>query len=163
MPVEIPLTRGFMALVDPADAADIFQYSWRVSLVRGHVYALRTDCRAPGAPKTVFMHRQIMDAPPDLDVDHWDDNGLNNTRDNLRILTTGANIARSRSVRNQYGYRGVTCRGELFYGRVVFDRWQYYTAGFDTPADAARAREPLLISLFGKVAISHPLAPMVEP
>ncbi|MDP2662864.1 MAG: AP2 domain-containing protein [Dehalococcoidia bacterium] len=41
--------------------------------------------------KKLYLHRLIIDAPNDLDVDHIDHNGLDNQRLNLRLATNGEN------------------------------------------------------------------------
>ena len=43
----------------------------------------------------VYLHRFIMRAPPGVDVDHMDGNPLNNTRENLQIVTRSRNIMRT--------------------------------------------------------------------
>jgi hypothetical protein len=44
------------------------------------------------------MHRLILNAPKGLEVDHKDFNGLNNTRENIRLCT------RSENQKNKKGY-----------------------------------------------------------
>ena len=38
-----------------------------------------------------FLHRLVMDAPPDLEIDHWDGNGLDCRKHNLRVVTSSEN------------------------------------------------------------------------
>ena len=57
---------------------------------RGYVYATATI-----DGKWVGMHRFILGAPAGYVVDHRDGNGLNNTRDNLRLATYSQNKANS--------------------------------------------------------------------
>lgn len=40
---------------------------------------------------TVRLHRFLMQPPDDMEVDHFDHDGLNNTRDNLRIVSPEEN------------------------------------------------------------------------
>lgn len=46
--------------------------------------------------KAGYMHRFIMGYPAHLVVDHIDGDGLNNQRDNLRIVTFAENMAFTR-------------------------------------------------------------------
>jgi hypothetical protein len=61
-----------------------------------------------GQRKGVKMHRLIMDAPDNLQVDHMDRNTFNNTRDNLRVVTSALNAQnRSKTRNNTSGHTGV--------------------------------------------------------
>ncbi|KKN70499.1 hypothetical protein LCGC14_0429290, partial [marine sediment metagenome] len=51
-----------------------------------------------GEPATVTMHRQIMDFPKDIMIDHINGNGIDNRRSNLRFATYSQNLANMRSV-----------------------------------------------------------------
>src|ERR1043165_2122866 len=82
---EIPLTQGYVALVDDCDYEWLSQWKWCAHVAKGGrtAYAFRA--------KGIAMHRVIMNAPEGMDVDHRDHNGLNNTRANLRICTHAEN------------------------------------------------------------------------
>ena len=58
------------------------------------------------------MHREIMQAPDGVDVDHIDTSNLNNTRQNLRVCTHGQNTANRRKPAHKNGthsrFKGVT-------------------------------------------------------
>lgn len=79
---------------------------WRAHRVeRGLLYA-RGTMRGPDAPRGqrkpgLYLHRFIVDAPDDRMVDHWDGNGLNCRRDNLRVVERPANTL------NMHAYRRV--------------------------------------------------------
>jgi len=65
-----------------------------------------------GNRKRVYLHRLIMKCPAGLEVDHFDSNGLNNTRANLSIMTRKQNAAKMRMnhrarATNRLGVRGV--------------------------------------------------------
>lgn len=60
----------------------------------GTVYAM-SGYRVPGNYKkfrTVMMHRIIMNAAPGIEVDHRDGNGLDNRKENLRLVTGEMNL-----------------------------------------------------------------------
>ena len=57
-----------------------------------HGYAT-TTLRADGKKsKPVYMHRFITNAPPGMEIDHANGNGLDNRRENLRLVTHRQNI-----------------------------------------------------------------------
>lgn len=150
MAFAIPLTRDKVALVDDADAGAVLRYSWRVG-GNGFKYAIRGG--HAGEPATVYMHRQIINPPRGLRVDHFDGDGLNNQRSNLRAISQSANIARAASVSNKHGFRGIIEWSGRYHGRVILHGKIYVTPSFGDAADAAAARELLVLELYGEHVI----------
>ena len=106
---EIPLTQGFVALVDDEDYDALSRFKWNALVVPRSdlVYATRSVTIAPGKHRSISMHRQIMGFPLN-DVDHKDRNGLNCQRYNLRACTTAQNLAnQKRRKNNTSGAKGV--------------------------------------------------------
>src|SRR5882724_7878623 len=83
---EIQLTQGKIALVDDEDFERVNQFKWFLltSNLHDKLYAYS---RVPG-----LMHRFIMSAPTGFDVDHIDNDGLNDQKSNLRICTRSQNM-----------------------------------------------------------------------
>ena len=82
---EIPLTRGYVAIIDDEDAELVSGYRWRV-LVQPHTcYAIARLPRLNGKQRTMYLHRLIVGAKPGERVLHADRDGLNATRDNLSV------------------------------------------------------------------------------
>ena len=109
----IPLTRDHHATVDAVDV-DLADVLWWAQPVLHTVYAYRKTSLVNGKQKTVLLHRVILERMLDRDlltdehVDHKDGNGLNNTRDNLRLATREQNMANSRKRSdNTSGFKGV--------------------------------------------------------
>lgn len=112
-PIQIPLTKGQVALIDPIDA-DLAIHKWQADKAKEYGYYA---FRYPGSRNRrvwMYMHRVIMERilgrplTRDEHVDHADGNRLNNTRANLRIATRQQNIWNSRRPRtNRSGYKGV--------------------------------------------------------
>src|SRR5262245_31855002 len=82
----IGLSCGRIVLIDRKDLELVSQYKWRAvrKFNTWYAYAHFND---NGRYTTIQMHRLIMNAPSNLQVDHRDLNGLNNTRSNLRLAT----------------------------------------------------------------------------
>lgn len=162
---ELPLTQGKVALVDDADYEALAVFKWhaqRVSRVHGDPvwYAARTVNvrRDDGTRHTyhVLMHHEITGLPTSVEIDHWDGDGLNNQRGNIRECSGTLNNAnRTRRIPNPSApYRGVTLHRKS-------GRWQAqikhlgnnaYLGLFDDPADAARAYDAAASRLFGQFA-----------
>ncbi len=88
---EITLTRGLVATVDDIDYDRISWAKWYAVKSYNTYYAQRT-IKVNGKKCTIYMHREIMNAPPGMEVDHKDGNGLKNTRGNLVISTHRQNL-----------------------------------------------------------------------
>lgn len=89
----IQLTQGKFALVDDADFEWLNQWLWHVADKDkdNSCYAIRHLGRTK-----IGMHRVIMQAPKNRQVDHRDGNGLNNCRNNLRMCTHSENLQNQR-------------------------------------------------------------------
>lgn len=85
--VMIALTQGQVMLVDPQDADLALKHWWSTIPGRNTAYA----GRAPNGRGMVYIHREILSNPTDGQVDHIDRDGLNNTRENLRVVSVSAN------------------------------------------------------------------------
>lgn len=90
----IPLTQGYVAVVDDEDYEDLAQHRWCVSRSGRMLYAARS-VGGRKSPQKVYMHVVIARPGPGLLVDHKDRDGLNNRRGNLRVGTKKDNEGNS--------------------------------------------------------------------
>jgi hypothetical protein len=157
----IPLNDGLVTFVDAQDYAELSRDEWAARCPNGIWYAYR---RSDGEP----MHRVIMHAPPGLDVDHRDGNGLNNRRRNLRECTRRQNcqnqrpqarpkVSRYKGVCVDKGNRpGKQWRAYIYAGpeRSETDRrrHQIRLGNYATEEDAARAYDRGALRYFGDFA-----------
>jgi hypothetical protein len=148
---EIPLSRGFVAIVDDEDYAELSRFKWWAD---GLGYALTTIGGRNGK-KNFRMHRMITGAADGMVVDHIDGVAWNNQRSNLRVVTQRENLLNSRGrLGTMSGYKGVR-----WYKQT--SRWvahvccygKYHHVGyFMDPIEAARAYNAKALELFGEFA-----------
>src|SRR4051794_15311775 len=94
--MEVRLTQGKVAHIDPQDWPLIAGYTWHAHRKKDDLWYARTAVSVSlpeGGRKLQFilMHRLIAAPPDDLMVDHFDEDGLNNRRANLRVATNARN------------------------------------------------------------------------
>ena len=150
---EIKLTQGKVALVGDDDYEQIGRNNWSADWDGYNWYAVRNVGTGPFG-KTFPMHRQIMNNPPGMEVDHIDGNGLNNQRSNLRVCTHADNIKNCKVYRtNKSGFRGVSKhRHGRWQSEIQADGKGIYIGLYDSPIDAARAYNQKAIELHGEFA-----------
>ena len=154
---EIPLTNGYVALVDDADYESLIVFSWSalVDETRQTVYAHRTGPKPDGSGQTTIrMHRQIYGCGAPI-VDHHDGNGLNNQRYNLRRASKEQNGQNRKPNRNSAtGLKGVfpARRAGSFISRITVNRERIHLGSFTDKAEAGRAYDEAARKYFGEFA-----------
>ena len=93
--IQLANDRG-MVLVDDEDYEQLCQCKWYITRFNKNVYATRVATKEEiekGYPTRIRMHRQIMGVIeyPGDEIDHKDRDGLNNQKENLRIVTSSQN------------------------------------------------------------------------
>lgn len=100
--VDGPTYQGYVVIVDDEDYERMSQWRWNVQPGKQTMYARRSE-----GSKRFLMHREIMDAPDDMQVDHINGNGLDNRRENLRLVTPHANNFNRRVLHGSTPYAGI--------------------------------------------------------
>ncbi len=103
----VPLTQGYGTIVSNDDYERVMTRSWQVFFKKGKPYATSSFSRG-GKQGKIWMHRFILDAPEGMLVDHRDGNGLDNTRENIRICTALENARNTRKNRGSSRFKGVS-------------------------------------------------------
>ena len=123
---EIKLTQGQVALVDDEDFERLNQYKWCIAFNGSNWYAARTVSIGNGNQKKVLMHREIMNAPKGVQVDHKNGDGLFNCKENLRFCTNQQNQFNQKNARknNKLGIKGTSWNKKLkkFRARIGINR-----------------------------------------
>jgi hypothetical protein len=165
--IEIPLTRGFTAIVDDEDA-DLAQMNWCAVTKPPYdrYYAMRPLRLGNGKSSSEKLHRVIMArvvGRPLLRtelVDHKDHDGLNNTRQNLRLATPAQNCANQRIARNNTsGFKGVTWNKRYSKWAVqIIVRGQHIFLGYFTDKiEAAKTYNEAALAHFDSFACLNPI------
>lgn len=115
----IVLTQGKVALVDDGDFEFLSKFKWHAHKDRHTYYA-----RAKRGGATLRMHRLICGDPePGFVIDHINGDGLDNRRENLRIVPRSINrLSAKMSSHNTSGHRGASFskRDKVWSSRLTY-------------------------------------------
>jgi hypothetical protein len=155
---EIKLSQGKVSQVSDHRFDFINQWRWTAAHDKyGNWHAHRLEGKGKNK-KTIYMHRVIVNAPPNKDVDHRDGNGLNNQDENLRICTDSQNLANSkRRSDNTTGYKGVFLKKgkNKFRARITVNGKRINLGCFFTAAEANMVYQNAAQKYFGEFAYKN--------
>lgn len=107
----IPLTQGHETLVDDEDYEELSCFKWRAARDDRDGYrvcAIRKTQRVNDQQSTIYMHRVILDAPSDSEVDRINHDTLDNRQSNIRITDRRSNQGNQKlACTNTSGFKGV--------------------------------------------------------
>lgn len=161
----IQLTQGQHTVVDD----DVYEWAsnikWYARKGRYTFYAARNIRLPNGKRTTQWLHREILKALPEVEVDHADGDGLHNLRENLRLCSLAENLRNRRKDRNNTsGHIGVGVHYGKWRARISVSGVQKHLGYFETAIEAANARDAAAIESHGAFArLNFPLgAPCVS-
>jgi hypothetical protein len=160
----IPLTQGQFAIVDPEDYPRLAKYKWHANKARDTYYAQR-KLWLPRLKKeiTIKMHRQILNVPHNLLVDHINHNPLDNRKANLRPATHSQNTCNTPKYRRSRSrYKGVTWHKpkQKWNARIRKNRRTISLGYFNNEIDAAKAYDRAAKKYHGDFAVlNSPMSP----
>jgi hypothetical protein len=158
---EIPLTQGYVAIVDADDYEHVMAAgNWYASVDERRTYARRNMRRDDGRRTTMRLHTFLTGLHL---VDHINGDGLDNRRSNLRSATNAENSKNQRiPVNNTSGFKGVAWhkRDMRWQAYIRLDDGRRHLGTFTTAEDAAYAYDAAARELFGEFAwLNFPESP----
>lgn len=144
--LEVPLTKGYVALIDDEDADLLANRYWATENGPRHVYAQRAVPAAEGGGK-VHLHREVAERafgpiPKGKVVDHINHDTLDTRRANLRVIPHRANIWHQNGAGrdSKSGVRGVRFRKGRWQAYICEGLKMFTLGTFDTIEEARDAR-----------------------
>jgi hypothetical protein len=145
----ITLSSGRECLVDAEDFEWLSKNKWSDD---SKGYAIR---KARGKNTTEKMHRLIMNAKPNEQIDHINGMPWDNRKENLRIVENKLN-SRNKGMysTNKTGYKGVSAYGNKgkYTAQITVDGKKIHIGCFESVEEAAKAYNESAIHHFGEFA-----------
>jgi hypothetical protein len=143
MTKEISLTQNKVALVDDEDYTELSKHKWFASKIGDkYYYAQRHSHKDPVTHKstTIQMHSVILGTPKGMETDHINGNGLDNRRENLRVVTCREN-QQNRHTSKSSIYPGVSWheRTHKWQARIRIKGKEKYIGLFEEESEAAKS------------------------
>ncbi len=151
--ISTPKHPNTFALVDNEDFEWLSQWKWCAWKGGNTRYVIRGISNRY-IKKAIRMHRIILDAPDNLEVDHINHNGLDNRRCNLRICTRSEQQHNRCNQKNSTsGFKGVYYFKSKWMSRICYKGKRVYLGWFSNKIEAAKAYDRKALELFGEFAL----------
>jgi len=152
---KVELSQGKVALVDDADFAAVSQFTWCAHKAHkrpGKWYAHTNVKREDGTRTTLTMHHAVL--PGVSQIDHRNNDGLDNRRSNLRPATHAQNARNRRKPRHgRNPFKGVYPLPSGKWRVCICVSGQQHGLGvFSSPETAAHVYDSAARKFFGDFA-----------
>lgn len=138
-------------LVSLGDVGKCKSYRWFIK-DNGYVYA-SIWFGSRKKRKSLYLHRFLLNAPNGLDVDHINNDKLDNRRDNLRLATRSQNLINKKEKKIR-GVRSLILKNGLkrWQARIKINQKEIFLGVFNNRQDAEKARVNYERNYFGEFA-----------
>ncbi len=147
----IELSQGLVSKVSDEDYEWLKEFNWFAQKCNGKIYAARHKMESERCPtcnqrtnkrsKIVLMHREIINAPKGMHIDHKNRDELDNQRENLRPATISQNLLNTKGRNNSSSiYKGIsyTKTTKKWVVALRYEKKQYYLGQYMNEESAAR-------------------------
>jgi hypothetical protein len=139
---EIQLTQGKIAIVDDEDFEKVSQFKWYLQKGYHTNYAITYisyQFKYKRAFRlSLYLHRLITNCPKNMFIDHINHDGLDNRKENLKIVTHRENQW-NRINKNKSGYIGANLYCGKYSVRIVVNKKKIYLGTYKTALEANNA------------------------
>lgn len=149
---KIQLTRGLFAIVDEDMVEDLNRFSWSAAPDGNTCYAIANDAD----DNTIRMHRHVLriNRGENVTIDHINGNGIDNRRENLRIVSRSENQLNRKHPRKstKNRFRGVVPGLTKGWQTLLNINGKKTKKNFDNEVDAARYYDYMMFTYKGPKA-----------
>lgn len=147
--------KNHTVLIDDEDEEFVLSHTWYPMATkdgRAYYHRFRNKEERGNGKKWIALHRELINAPDGLEVDHKDRNPLNNQKSNLRLATSSQNSANSKSRCRQYKgvWKGPKSKGWTAY--IKMDGKPTCIGTYKTEVEAAYAYDNAARKIYGEFA-----------
>ena len=150
----IPLTQGYIAIIDIDDYPRFTRRKYQALDIDGRIVAART-IKINGKYTSVYLHQEILPEKDGYVTDHKNRIPLDNRKKNLRYATSGQNSFNiGVTKRNTSGYKGVSyhAKGKKWRAVIRYEGRLIHLGLFSKKEDAAHAYDRAALLYFGEFA-----------